>query len=89
MGALTNGSRIMGILEGSLTDLKDLKAEGQEEEEERRKLKRTTKVLLAEHKELREDVGVESSLILTLHKDHELQINPPNSSLPHSSSFPL
>jgi len=55
-------------------------------EGEKRKLKGKAKLLLAEHKEIREDVGVESALIL---KDHELQANPSHSSLPHSISLLL
>uniref|UniRef100_M1DPX1 Uncharacterized protein n=1 Tax=Solanum tuberosum TaxID=4113 RepID=M1DPX1_SOLTU len=55
-------------------------------EGEKRKLKGKAKLLLDEHKEIREDVGVESALIL---KDHELQANPSHSSLLHSISFLL
>ncbi|KAG5571390.1 hypothetical protein H5410_061156, partial [Solanum commersonii] len=55
-------------------------------EGERRKLKGKAKLLLAEHKEMREELGVESELIL---KDHELQANPSHSSPPHSISFLL
>ncbi|KAG5594965.1 hypothetical protein H5410_036197, partial [Solanum commersonii] len=44
------------------------------------------KFLLAEHKEIREDMGVESALI---HKDHELQANRSLTSLPHSISLLL
>ncbi|KAH0725192.1 hypothetical protein KY284_001057 [Solanum tuberosum] len=55
-------------------------------EGEKRKLKGKAKLLLAEHKEIREDMGFESALIL---KDHELQANPSHSSLPHSISLLL
>ncbi|KAG5585536.1 hypothetical protein H5410_045970, partial [Solanum commersonii] len=53
-------------------------------EGEKRKLKGKVKLLLAEHKEIREDIGVESALIL---KDHELQANPSHSSLPYYISL--
>ncbi|KAH0753222.1 hypothetical protein KY285_006370 [Solanum tuberosum] len=55
-------------------------------EGEKMKLKGKAKLVLAEHKEIREDVGVESALIL---KDHELQPNPSHYSLPHSISLLL
>ncbi|KAH0633103.1 hypothetical protein KY284_035889 [Solanum tuberosum] len=64
----------------------EAKAQG---EREKRKLEGKVKLLLAEHKEIREDVRVESALILSSQKDHELQANPSNSSPPHSISFLL
>ncbi|KAH0705783.1 hypothetical protein KY285_010314 [Solanum tuberosum] len=53
-------------------------------EGERKKLNGKAKLLLAEHKEMKGEVGVESELIL---KDHELQANPSHSSSPHSIFF--
>ncbi|KAH0695810.1 hypothetical protein KY289_013292 [Solanum tuberosum] len=70
---------------------KSKKEEGHVEAEaqgevEKRKLTGEAKLLVAEHKEMREEVGVESELIL---KDNELQANPSHSSPPHSISFHL
>jgi len=60
-----------------------------EEEEERRKLKGKAQVLLANYKEIREEIESESSLILITHRDHVLQTNQSHSSLPSSISFLL
>ncbi|KAH0714959.1 hypothetical protein KY284_007864 [Solanum tuberosum] len=64
----------------------EAKAQG---EGEKRKLKGKAKLLLAEHKEIRRDVGVENALILATQRDHKLPANPSNSSPPHSISFLL
>ena len=65
-----------------------VEAESQEEEE-RRKLKGKAQVLLANYKEIREEIEFESSLILITHGDHVLQTNQSHSSLPNSISFLL
>ncbi|KAK4731496.1 hypothetical protein R3W88_024484 [Solanum pinnatisectum] len=65
-----------------------VEAESQEEEE-RRKLKGKAQVLLANYKEIREEIESESSLILITHRDHVLQTNQSHSSLPNSISFLL
>ncbi|XP_015159875.1 uncharacterized protein [Solanum tuberosum] len=60
-----------------------------QEEEERRKLKGKAQVLLANYKEIREEIESESSLILITHRNHVLQTNQSHSSLPNSISFIL
>lgn len=55
----------------------------------KKKLKEKSKLLFAETKEIREDIGVEYPLIPTSRKDHEFQNNPSHSFSPHSISFIL
>ncbi|XP_049381309.1 uncharacterized protein LOC125845845 [Solanum stenotomum] len=65
-----------------------IEAESQEKEE-RRKLKGNGQVLLANYKEIREEIESGSSLILITHRDHALQTNQSHSCLPNSISFIL
>ncbi|KAK4707194.1 hypothetical protein R3W88_033246 [Solanum pinnatisectum] len=65
-----------------------VEAESQKEEE-RRKLKGKAQVLLANYKEIREEIDSKSSLILITHRDHVLQTNQSHFSIPNSISFLL